>query len=65
MYAIIKRTTHGIYHHISKKFLLVYLNEFEYHFNSKKNVKLHEFNHRNGLKVKSLMVSLVKPVAYL
>ncbi len=56
---------HGTYHHISKKFFLVYLNEFEYRFNSKENVRLYEFAHRNGLKVKSLIVSLVKPVAYL
>ncbi len=52
IWALIKRGVHGTYHHISKKYLPLYLNEFEYRFNSKENGSLFEVILANGLKAK-------------
>lgn len=49
MWAIVKRGVHGVYHHISKKYLPLYLNEFEYRFNEKQNGGLYEVILINGL----------------
>lgn len=50
MWALLKRGIHGSYHHVSKKYLALYLNEFEYRFNNNGDEFLFERIIKNGLK---------------
>jgi transposase-like protein len=39
-WSLIKRGVIGQYHHVSKKYLPFYLNEFSYRFNNRKNSEM-------------------------